>query len=227
MPRVLPHIGMSGKPADGSASWSRYTGLAARDRTPGSGATPTYGGRTPETSAAARPSAACGTPEDTIAPHPRPHPPGCRTRSRTWQHKQIPLRTASARRAGPSLRSGKRGGIHRPDGPVLPTHDAAVLRTARAGCPKPEGPAARWGISPRRRIVSSTIPPSPFIFLRRTVRAGFAVDAAAFLPACAGAGFFTESFAAGAFAFLAVGATAAASAVRSTTESSPAKSLRT
>ncbi len=149
MPRVLPHIGMSGKPADASASWSRYTGLAARDRTPGSGATPTYGVRTPETSAAARPSAACGTPEDTIAPHPRPHPPGCRTRSRTWQHKQIPLRTASARRAGPSLRSGKRGGIHRPDGPVLPTYDAAVLRTARAGCPKPEGPAARWGISPR------------------------------------------------------------------------------
>ena len=57
--------------------------------------------------------------------------------------------------------------------------------------------------------------------------AGFAAGAAAFLAVCTGAGFFTASFFAGAFAFFAAGGTASASAVRSTTESSPPKSLRT
>ena len=55
--------------------------------------------------------------------------------------------------------------------------------------------------------------------------AGFAAGAAAFVAACAGAAFFAGSFFAG--AFFAADGTASASAVRSTTESSPPKSLAT
>jgi len=65
--------------------------------------------------------------------------------------------------------------------------------------------------------------------------AGFAAGAAAFVAACAGAAFFAGSFFAGSFfagsffagAFFAADGTASASAVRSTTESSPPKSLAT
>jgi hypothetical protein len=66
-------------------------------------------------------------------------------------------------------------------------------------------------------------PPRPRYFA--VLPAGFAAGAAAFVAACAGAAFFAGSFFAG--AFFAAGGTASASAVRSTTESSPPKSLAT
>ena len=85
----------------------------------------------------------------TISPHLRPHPPGCRDPlpDLAAQTDTTPDRVRPPRRTQPAVRKAR--GIHRPHGPVLPAHDAAVLPTARAGCPKPEGPAARWGISPR------------------------------------------------------------------------------
>ncbi len=64
-----------------------------------------------------------------------------------------------------------------------------------------------------------TAPPRPRYFA--VLPAGFAAGAAAFVAACAfGAAFFAG-------ARLAAGGTASASAVRSTTESSPPKSLAT
>ena len=74
-----------------------------------------------------------------------------------------------------------------------------------------------------------TAPPRPRYFA--VLPAGFAAGAAAFAAACAfGAAVFAGSFFAGSFfagARLAADGTASASAVRSTTESSPPKSLAT
>ena len=78
------------------------------------------------------------------------------------------------------------------------------------------------GINPGHGTACSTAPSRPRYFA--VPLTGFAAGAAAFLAACACTAFFAPSFLAG--ALLAAGGTASASAVRSTTESSPPKPLR-
>ena len=78
-------------------------------------------------------------------------------------------------------------------------------------------------INPRHGTASSAAPPRPR-YLALPL-AGLAAGAAAFCAVRAGAAFFAASFFPG--VLLAAGGTGPASTVRSTTESSPPKSLRT
>ena len=117
-------------------------------------------------------------------------------------------------------------GLSRLDPGVLPqpagAHSGATITTDTAVSRKiREGKLRGAGLSPGCGTPPAPPQPRPRYFAVFPAR--FAAGAV-FLAVCAGA-FLTASFFAGVFP--AAGGTASASAVRSTTESSPPKSLRT
>ena len=128
--------------------------------------------------------------------------------------------SALSRQAGHTAqpRAGNPHGVRRRGrGPSLVSPGTSPSRWSMAD------PNTRYPGSRSRRRPPAAPRPRYFAFFRD----GFAAAAASFLAVCAAASFAGAFFAGAFFAdgFFAAGGTASASAVRSTTESSPPKSL--